>query len=109
VALHSPGEGQEGGLIETLCWVVAAFTGRTASLPGDQVPAVWVTSSPSWLPALSVYEPMAVQLPAEGHETSFRKAKGAPAALPDSCNFCPGAQLPSVSVNSKPSLWTELS
>src|SRR5437762_2441693 len=77
-----------------------AFAGRPASTPVAHVPAVSVSSNPRTLDELSLYEPTALQLPAEGHDTESRKGLGYDPPFAGMAASTPVAHVPAVSVSS---------
>jgi hypothetical protein len=77
------------------------------AVPHD--PLVSVVSRPCTVLELSVKSPTTVQLPTEEHETALRVTPGLAEALPGSDALTPWAQVPLVSVRSRPSVRFELS
>jgi hypothetical protein len=87
-----------------------SVTGGTASIPADQLPSVSVSNSPRKAPGAVVYDPTAVQFPAEAHETEPHCANCfEEAAFAGRAASTPADQLPAVSVSSSPSWLPELS
>jgi hypothetical protein len=86
-----------------------ASLGNPALTPGAHVPAVWVNMNACW-PEVSSYEPMAAQLPTDGHETvSTDTMLGFAAAPAGNVAFTPVAQVPDVSDRSRPCGFPEVS
>jgi hypothetical protein len=85
-----------------------AFAARGARAAA-QLPEAWVSSTPRVLPALSLYSPTAVQLPADAHDTEPKKTTGLAAAFAGRGARTPVAQVPEAWVSSSPCRWSALS
>src|SRR5947208_3135353 len=81
---------------------VAAPAGRVASTPAVHVSALSVSSRPCWWPELSAYQPTALQLPADGHDTELRLTPGSVAAPAGRVASTPAAHTPPPSASSTP-------
>jgi hypothetical protein len=86
-----------------------AFAGRAASTPVAHTPPVSDKSKPSVFPAVSVYQPTALQFPAEAHDTAGRLTFGLDPAFAGKIASTPCPQVPPVSVSRRPCWWPALS
>ncbi len=108
-ALQSPADGQETEPAKAAPNAGPRFAGTAASIPSDQLPAVWVNTRPSSV-ELALYKPTAVQFPTEAQDTEANSTKPFVVEASDGKTAStPADQLPSVSLSSRPSPVAELS
>jgi hypothetical protein len=109
VAVQLPAEVHETPLIEVPGRLFPASAGAVIDVACAQTPAVSVAAMASGCGELSMYGPVAVQLPTDEHETALSDALGSACALAGAVTSVAWAQVPEASVAAIDCCFAELS